>query len=263
MEQSKNITSLKVRKDSIKIIDTTAVINNAKTVILVTEKRNDSAVKETNWIVSLFIPIIIVIVGGVISHLINKGKTNSEIRKIKGDTKKTDVEIQKLITENEKLKKSFQPIVIATLQSIQDKVTPSKIDALKLLVQLKNELIHYEQQYCEGDPVVPNLDEFLRLMFFNFEPSKYYRFKEFHDNYSYLFPDNVFEILKKIKIKLSAFNETKKSFDSVCDYTDEPSTVDRKKFIEIIDLYDNAILAIRKDCHLDTSFIHDFIEQNK
>lgn len=241
--------TMKSVKDSIKVIDTTAIINNAKTVILVQESSKKSMPKDTDWTTGLFLPILVAIGVGFVSYFFSK--------------RKTDAEVKKLNIENENLKKSFQPIVIATLQSIQDKVTPSKIDALKLLVQLKNELIHYEQQYCEGDPIVPNLDEFLRLMFFNFEPSKYYRFKEFHDNYSYLFPDNVFEILKKIKVKLSAFNETKKSFDSVCDYTDEPSTVDRKKFIEIIDLYDNAILAIRKDCHLDTSFIHDFIEQNK
>jgi hypothetical protein len=262
MDQTNNINTQKSNKDSIKGVDTTTIINNAKTVFLVQEKLKDPVAKETDW-TSLFFPLIIALVVARFSYYINKRKTDSEIEKLKGETKKTDAEIQKLITENEKLKKSFQPIVIATLQSIQDKVIPSKIDALKLLVQLKNELMHYEQQYCEGDPIVPDLDEFLRLMFFNFEPAKYYRFKEFHDNYSYLFPDNVFEILKKLKIKISAFNESKKSFDSVCDYTDEPSGVDKKKFLEISDLYDEAVLAIRKDCHLDTSFIHDFIEQNK
>ena len=263
MEQSKKVTSKKVDKDSIKIIDTTAIFNNAKTVILVQEKTKDPLVKETNWTASVLFPIIIALVGTGISYLINKRKTDAEIKKIKGDTKKTDAEIQKLITENEKLKKSFQPIVIGTLQSIQDKIVPTKIEALKELVKLKNEFIYFEQQFYEGDPVVPSFDELLRLLFFNFGPLKSDNFKKYHDEYSYLFPNNVFEKLRKIKITLTTLNNNHMSFMSVYDGDLEPSNEDYKKITEIINLYEEAILAIRKDCHLDTSFIHDFIEQNK
>lgn len=263
MEQVINTNTTKAVNDSIKVTDTTAIINNAKTVILVQEKAEDPVAKETDWTVSLVIPIIIVIVGGIISYFINKNKTDAEIKKIKGETNKTDAEIQKLITENEKLKKSFQPIVIATLQSIQDKIVPSKIDALKILVHIKNEFTFHEQEYFEGDPIVPDRERFLDLLFYNFSYLNFQEFSKFHDDYSYLFPDNVFSIMKDLQFILSRLNENKKYFNSMGDPDLEPSKRDRDEIEKIINLFDKAILAIRKDCHLDTSFIHDFIEQNK
>ena len=58
-------------------------------------------------------------------------------------------------------------------------------------------------------------------------------------------------------------NETKTSFNSTGDPDLEASKRDRDEIEKIIKLFEEAILEIRKDCHLDTSFIHDFIEQNK
>lgn len=261
MDQSNNTT--KAVKDSVKVIDTTAIINNAKTVILVQEKVKDAVIKETDWTGSLFIPLIIVVLGGFFSYFMNKNRIDIEISKIKGETLKTDAEIEKLISENEKLKKSFQPIVIATLQSIQDKIVPSKIDSLKTLVHIRNEFTFHEQQYDEGDPIVPDHDRFLDLLFYNFSFSKFQNFSKFHDDYSYLFPDSVFSIMKNLKFILSKLNENKNYFNSLGDPDLEASRRDRDEIEKIIKLFDEAILAIRKDCHLDTSFIHDFIEQNK
>jgi len=248
VDQSNNTT--KVIKDSIKVIDTTAIINNAKTVILVQEKSKESMPKDTDWTTGLLLPILVAIGVGFVSYFFSK--------------RKTDAEVKKLNIENENLKKSFQPIVIATLQSIQDKIVPEKIDALKKLVQLKNDFTYFDQQYCEGDPVtVTDEYEFTKLIFFGFSGKKHDNFKIWYDNYSYYFPDNVFVLLSNQKNKLFSFNESKKSFDSVCDRDDYASGTYNKVIIEIIDLFEQCVLAIRKDCHLDTSFIHDFIEQNK
>lgn len=259
----KKDTLLSSKKDTVKLIDTTAVFNNAKTVILVQEKDKGLATKEPDWIVSIVFPTIIALVVASISYLLNKRKTDAEIIKLKGDSEKTDAEIQKMKTENEKLKKSFQPIVISTLQSIQDKIVPSKIDALKTLVQIRNEFTEHEQQYCEGDPITPDYDEYLNLLFYNFSYSNYENYSKFHDNYSYLFPDNVFLVLKNLMSEIAKMNETKKSFNSMGDPELEASKRDRDEIEKMIKFFEEAILAIRKDCHLDTSFIHDFIEQNK
>ncbi len=248
MDQA-NTISVKSDKDSIKVVDTTAIINNAKTVILVQEKAKDSTPKETDWTTGLLIPILVAIGVGFVSYFFSR--------------RKTDAEVKKLNIENENLKKSFQPIVIATLQSIQDKIVPSKIDALKTLVHLKNGFTHYEQQYFEGDPIVPDRERFLDLLFYNFSYSKFQEFSKFHNDYSYLFPDNVFSIMQDLKFILSRLNENKNYFNSMGDPDLEASKRDRDEIEKIIRLFDKAILAIRKDCHLDTSFIHDFIEQNK
>lgn len=264
--ESTNIV-LKIDKDTIKVIDTTAIIKNANTVILLHDKAKELDSKEPDLITSIMIPIltaaIIAFIGGYISYRFNKKKTDAEIKKIKGDSNKTVIEIQKLITENEKLKKSFQPIVIATLQATQEKVISLKIEAIKKLIDLKSEFIYYEQQLCEGDPVSPNLEEFLKLVFFNFDANKFKNYTLFHNTYSYLFPDFIFNDLKKLNYQLRQLNENKKSFMSYYDGDDEPLKTDKDSIVLITKLYDSIILAIRKDCHLDTSFIHDFIDQNK
>lgn len=259
----KKDTLLNSKKDTVKLIDTTAVFNNAKTVILVQEKAKDSAIKGPDWTASVLFPIIIALIGAIISYFFNKSKTDAEITKLIGESEKTEAEIQKIKIENEKLKKSFQPIVISTLQSIQDKIVPSKIDALKTLVQIRNEFTEHEQQYCEGDPITPDYDHYLNLLFYNFSYSNYESYSKFHDSYSYLFPDSVFSILKDLMSEISKMNETKKSFNSMGDPELEADKRDRDEIEKIIKLFEETILAIRKDCHLDTSFIHDFIEQNK
>jgi hypothetical protein len=263
MDQSNNTT--KAIKDSIKVIDTTAIINNAKTVILVQEKAKDPVIKETDWMGSFFIPLIIVFVGGLFSYFMNKRRTDVEIKKIKGETLKTDVEIQKLITENEKLKKSFQPIVIGTLQSVQEHILTIKLAALKELIRLKADFVFFEQIFDEeGDPYYGHNDNiFLKQVFLNFGPRKFDETKVFHETYSYIFPDIVLEILRKLFLIIKVHNEEVNYFHMNNDGESGPTGKDIQRIQDILELFDQAVLAIRKDCHLDTSFIHDFIEQNK
>ena len=73
MDQSNNTT--KVIKDSIKVIDTTAIINNAKTVILVQEKSKEAIPKDTDWTTGLFLPILVAIGVGFVSYFFSKRKT--------------------------------------------------------------------------------------------------------------------------------------------------------------------------------------------
>lgn len=250
-----------------KIIDTIATIkydstvvakNNLKQIILVKEHQiaKDKDWYESTILTSFIYPALVALIVLYVTRALNKKKNKSE-------QKKLTEEIDKVRVETENMKKSFQPIVISTLQSIQDEIIPSKIDALKKLVALKNDFAFFEQQFCEGDPVVPNLEEFLRLLYFNFGYIKLNDFKKYHDEYSYLFPNNVFKILKNLKTELSILDGNKKSFNSIYDGDMEPSKRDINHIKKTIDLYDEAILAIRKDCHLDTSFIHEFIEENK
>jgi hypothetical protein len=236
----------------VKLYDSATVIKSGNEHIILIQdlkKEKDKDLNESPWITSLLIPILVAAAVAWLANFINK--------------KKNKLEIDKLKEETSNLKKSFQPIVIGTLQSIQDKIIPTKIEALKTIVQLKNNFTHHEQQYSEGDPVTPDYDDYLNLLFYNFSNSNYDGYCKFHDQYSYLFPDPVFNILKSLQIKVSSMNETKKSFNSMGDPELEATQRDRNEIEQIINLFNEAILAIRTDCHLDTSFIHDFIEQNK
>lgn len=242
------------KKDTttIKYLDSSTVIQKGNEHIILIQDYKKEITKEwyeSSWITSLIIPILVAAFVAWFTNRLN--------------TTKNDVEIEKLKEETQNLKKTFQPIVIGTLQSIQEKIITSKIDALKKLVQIRNDFSYHEQQYCEGDPITPDYDEYLELLFRNFAPSDYDSYNSFHDTYSYLFPDNVFHLLTELQGKISNLNETKKSFLSMGDPYLELDERDGKYIEEILNLFKNSIQAIRKDCHLDTTFIHDFIDENK
>jgi hypothetical protein len=250
-----------------KTLDTIAVIeydstmlpsNNLKQVILVKEYQNkkDEDWYETSFLTSFIFPALAALIVLFITKRINRNKDRIESEKL-------EEEVDKIKIETENIKKSFQPIVIGTLQSVQEKIIDSKIDALKSLVELKNKFAHHEQQYCEGDPIIPEYSDFIELLFFEFSVEKFQKFKEFHNNYSYLFPDNVLNKLQELFMSLSALNEDKKSFESWQDYDADPSKEGVNHIENIIKLFDDSIMLMRKDCHLDTSFIHEFIEKNK
>jgi hypothetical protein len=237
---------------TVNFLDSSTIIKSENEHIILIQdlKKEPSKVwYESPWITSLLIPIL---VAATIAWLTNKL-----------NRRKNKLEIDKLKEETSNLKRSFQPIVIGTLQSIQDKIIASKIEALKSLVQIRNRFTHYEQQYCEGDPITPDYDMYLDLLFYNFTSLKYDDYSKFHENYSYLFPDKVFNVLLNLYEKLSGLNEDKKSFNSIGDPDSVPGHKDYQNIEQIIELFKEAILEIRKDCHLDTSFIHDFIEENK
>lgn len=181
----------------------------------------------------------------------------------KFNKKKNKLEIDKLREETRALKKSFLPLVIGTLQSIQDKIITSKIEALKLLVQIQNNFTFVEHQYIDGEIIELEYKEYIELLFLNFLSKKYDEYCTFHDSYSYLFPDKVFDILVDLKHKLDFLNESKKVFDLNETTVSEPEKKDIAITKDIVNLFHEAILAIRKDCYLDTSFIHDFVEENK
>jgi hypothetical protein len=249
-----------ITKDTLAVIEyDSALVNNhnQKQIILIKEpqNKNEKGWYENTLLVSFLYPALTAVLILLVTKKLNKKKNLIEREKINED-------ISKIRAETDSIKKSFQPIVIGTLQSVQEEIISSKIDSLKKLVKLKNEFVFFEQQFFEGDPVVPNFNGFLKLLYSNFSYIKFDEFKKYHDEYSYLFPNNVFDILKKLRNELAILNGNKKSFDSVDDGDIEPSKKDCDQVRKIIDLYDDAIFAIRKDCHLDTSLIHEFIEQN-
>jgi hypothetical protein len=237
---------------TVKYLDSLIIVGKGNEhIILIQGKKKESVKdwKESPLIVSFLIPILVASFVAWFAHKLN--------------AKKNKLEIDKLKEETSNLKKTFQPIVIGTLQSIQDKIITSKIEALKLLVQIRTNFTHHEQQYCEGYPIVPDYHCYLNLLFYNFSSIEYHEFSKFHHGYSYLFPDKVFNILRDLYGKLYDLNEAKKSYNSIGDPDLDASQKDRKDIEDIIDFFNEAIQAIRKDCHLDTSFIHDFIEENK
>lgn len=204
------------------------------------------------------------LVSGVVSiavtgltHYLGKNKTQAEIQELKANTTKTETEI-------EGLKRSFQPTVIATLQSVQDKVIDKKIEALSKIIQLKADLMAVDISYDdEGEPIIRDIDDYYNEMFKTFRSVYLEDYKNIHNTYSYLFPDKVLDVLQNLMNSLTDLDKKVSYYFMATEGFDPPHPKDVKQLETVIDLFSESLMAIRKDCHLDSSFIHDFIEQNK
>lgn len=237
----------------VKMFDSTTVIqNDNQHIILIQDFKNkpEKDLIDNPWIISFLIPIL---VAGIIAFIAHRF-----------GYRKNKIEIDKLMTETERLKKSFQPIVIDTLNSVQNKIIDKKLDALSELIVLRSEFTSFEQIYDEeGEPVFPDEYDYLRHIFLHFGPEKHSKFRKFHDKFSFIFPDKTYG---KFQILLFSINEMKNNyemFQAVYDGSIEPPSSYTDLVRQTILNIDNTIMEIRKDCHLDSSFIHDFIAQNK
>jgi hypothetical protein len=220
-------------------------------------------VENINWWTIIIVPILITLSGAVISYLFNRSKTKAEINKMIVEADKTEVEINKLREETRNLKRTFQPVVISTLQSVQDKVLDDKIFALRRINALYSKFIEYPQQYDEGDPVTPSKERQLDLLFRSFDQALYQEFKEFHNQYSYVFSDTAFNNLKHLYESLGELSEINISWHHEDDGLIVPNNNDIKLIKRIIEQFAVTQTSIRKDCYLDSEFIHEFLSENK
>lgn len=223
--------------------------------------------EQVNWWSTIGLPIIIPIViataGAFISYFINRAKTKAEIKKLKADANKAEEEIKKIREETKNLKKSFQPIVIGTLQSVQEKVLNEKIEALKKLTLYFNQFIRYTPVFNEGEMVIPSKNEMYVSIFLDFQPSYKVDYMNFHNTSAFLFSDIVFKELDILSDQIVEITEKKVGYD----FKKEMLTSVDDSIINLIDSIINSFqdcqLLMRKDCFLDTDFIHQFIEENK
>jgi hypothetical protein len=234
-----------------------------ETILIVNDKEEKQTSAETNWNTTLWIPLIIVVAGAIISYLINRSKTKSEIAKIDKESNKITEEIGKMQVETEMLKNSFLPHVLSTLQSVQNKVVDLKLTGLKRILILREDFQRHEQQFFEGEPIVPDYHEFIRLLFLRYSSSMFSEFESFDNEFSYLFPDKVLNELKDLKRKLKDLQESSDSYASMEDLELSIGKDSEKLVEDIIQLYDKCIHLIRTDCLLDNEFIHDFISRYK
>lgn len=99
------------------------------------------------FIFPVAIPIIVTLVTFFITRYITRKKDRAEIRKIETDTDKNKAEI-------EQIRSSFQPVIVSSLQTIQNQIFQNKTDCLKHLIHSKNTLFEVEQVYNEGEAFV-------------------------------------------------------------------------------------------------------------
>jgi hypothetical protein len=272
-----------------KIIDTTfcgadssvvCVKNGNETIIIVNSKKEIDKKNEIDWTGTLFIPIIIVLVGTFISYFVNKEKTKKELKKLDIDSSKITEEIatirqerelitgekiklfnevEKMRTETEFLKNSFQPYVLTTLQETQREILKDKIAGLKELIVLSKEYYRFDNTYNNGERQINDVNEYYREIFSNFGKSGYAKFNVFVQNYEYLYPKSVGLEFKGVKALMDELYESNKRNNSIQEY--ELSNRDLEIIPQLESYFNRAIIAIRSDLQLDSTFIKEFMEK--
>lgn len=256
-------------------------IKRGNETILIVNKENEKLVDpNTNWITTLWIPLIIVLVGGIISYLVNRRKTNKEIIKLDLDASKITEEInnvkeerEKIITEKTKLRNevekmkietellnnSFQPYVLTTLQETQRELLKDKIIGLKELVILSKEYYSHDSPYHNGERVTDSSDEYYLAIFSNFGKNGFGKFNVFIQDYEYLYPESVRVEFDRVKSLMAELYESNKRNNSIL----RMEINDRELEIlpQLEDYFTRAINAIRLDLQLDSTFIKEFLER--
>ena len=177
--------------------------------------------------------------------------------------KKEKAEITKLNAEVDQLKKAFQPVILSTIQAVQDKVIEDKINGLKKLLILKSEFLTWDYLDAEGDPVFPTGDAFFISVYEHFTGSMADDYINFHQEYAYLYSDKVLTVLKELFSKIENLQEDHFQFYIEHTHNDQPIATSITLTKSISELYDRSIALVRSDCLLDNDYIHGFIETYK
>ncbi|MEP4091772.1 hypothetical protein [Reichenbachiella sp.] len=226
---------------------------NQLTTTIETSRPNESTSwYEETWATSLLFPLIIAVIVAKTTNFMSARKSRAELEKVKEET--------------DKLKKSFQPIVFSALHSIQEKTIGQKINGLKELIEVRNKITSYKPIYSEeGEPQYPQGRALHEVLFKEFEYKYCESFSVFHDNFSFLFPDQIMDRNKFILQRLlKLHDDTGMYWDAVDGNPSVTIGYESADYVcKTIDMIEESINDIRKDCHLDSTFIGEFIDNNK
>lgn len=144
-----------------------------------------------------------------------------------------------------------------SLQNIQNEIFKDKFNSLKGIIKSKAELFNVEQFYHEGYEIID--DSYSYYEYVNENLSKIFleNVKQNSLDNASLFPNEIRIEFQNLVNELFSINDYKnKQFSLGNNLMDEKV---EKKLIKASDTFDKLIELIRKDLHLDNTFIHDFI----
>lgn len=175
--------------------------------------------------------------------------------------KKRKFELNKMEAEISQIKFSFQPLVFSAIQAIQNEIFKDKVKSLKGLIRSKATLFNANQEFHDGEPFIRDSYEYMQQVYLNFNATEIQKVRDNELEYSSLFPE---EILRKFK---ELINEIEKIVEKQGEYfsmknQSVPEGVD-KILVNISELFESIINLMRTDLHLDNTFVHDFIKNQK
>lgn len=196
----------------------------------------------------LIFPLIL----AFIITIINRRTIKAEISKLSSETKKNKAEIAKI-------KSSYQPIVLNSLQIIQNQLFQDKINSLKDLIKSKSELFNVTQIYHEGEGLIEDEYDYFRNVYLNLSLNLIEDLKKNALSNAGLFPSEIRDKFNKVAALLYGAHDVQRMHFSKHSQ-DLPAGM-QETLQNIYSQFENLIELIRYDLHFDNTFIHDFIKE--
>lgn len=234
--------------------DSSSTDSEVYKIEIISKGKDDASLLANPIFTSFAFPILITLVTFFITRYVTRKKERTELSKLEAETEKNKAEIEQIRT-------SFQPIIVSSLQTIQNKVFENKIDSLKGLINSKNELFEVDQMYHEGDAFIEDAHEYYENVYWNVSAPVLQKIKMNSLNNGSLFPNSIrikFQDLVGSLYEIRDVQEREYSLknQAIPDGVQNNLEVVSDKFDELID-------EIRHDLHLDNTFIHDFISEHQ
>lgn len=206
---------------------------------------------ENSLFTSFIFPLIIAVLTTVIMKKYDKKKDNAELDKLKSDTTKNEEEINKIKT-------SYQPIVLNSLQTIQSELFKDKVNSLKELIKSKSDIFNVKQTFHEGNAIIEDTHDYYQNIYLGLSDFELKNVETNSLNNGYLFPSDIRNKFQELVRNLNEVYDIQKREMSIQNQSMPDGVEDKMKNISAI--YDDLIELIRKDLHFDNTFIHDFIK---
>ena len=242
MEEPKDTTTHKVSPDN---SNSETTLDNNYTIKVIQPKKVESGIFDNTVVTSFVFPILITVITFLIARFVTRKKDKKDLEKVEA--------------EIEQIKTSFQPIVLNSLQNVQNEIFKDKTNSLKGLIKSKSELFNVEQIYHEGYAIIADTYDYYQDVYLNFRKTSLSEVKKNSLDNASLFPNEIRNEFQKLMTQLFEIGDIQDREFSTQNQS-MPTDVDKK--LEIIsNSFDNLIDLIRNDLHLDNTFIHDFISE--
>lgn len=235
----------------------TIPINNSISSTHIEQNDNPNIEKsfyENQIFMSIFIPLIVSILGFIAQRWWFR-------KKEKNENKKLELDISKAVEDISFLKKSFQPIVLSTIQLTQQTLINDKIEALKELATFRYNLFNHEQFFSDGISLVNDIYEYYQYLYQSLSESTIKEITNITLKKGYIFPNNINKNLNSIIYIIKEIHDISKREMSK-NSMEMPEEV-KPKFDKLSDKLNKVIDEIRADLHIDNNYIHQFIEKYK
>ena len=247
--ETKDTTILNIKGNIVDTLKNNS--NDAITINVIQPKKDNPSILDNPVFTTFLFPLLVALITTLVVRLITRKSDKAELSKIETETEKNQEEISKI-------KSSYQPIILSSLQNIQNQLFQDKTNSLKELIKSKSEIFNVEQIYHEGDAIIEDTYDYYQNVYLGFSNVILENIKKNSLDNASLFPSNIREKFQNLVGLLYEVYEIQKREFSKKEQN-MPSEVEGK--LEIISKsFDELIDLIRNDLHFDNTFIHDFIK---